>query len=254
MRLVIIAAIAAMLASQAKAADGPTFGRLYHTLKWSSLWYKCSVESDGQLLCTMTWSEVRRFSPDKTLKDEIAQGVQSLKTATPMKPEECENLERRLDDIRHLSRAPAGIAAEVKALDPRERRHLIQSWALAAKFCRHPSRQTMTKLVAQRFEQESRTCSFEAYQDYKRFKKVDESTWASTTGPDGICGGVHVARFERDPAAPEIWNYVEQRSITHPHLATPDLKCSDFKPSEQRYEWGSHDVLAGCDFIRFGFF
>ncbi|MBI5127867.1 MAG: hypothetical protein HZA66_00350 [Rhodopseudomonas palustris] len=251
MRLVTIAVMGALLAPQAMASDRPTLGLLTHTSEWSNLRYKCAVESDGQLLCAMAWSDVRKLSSGKTLKDEIAKGLDLLKTTKPGKPEECDDLERRVGDIRHPSRASPGIAAEVRALDPRDRRDLVRSWELAAEFCRHPTRQTMIKLVTQRFEQRAMTCSVDGYEAYRRFKKVDESTWASTTGPDGVCGWVSIARFERDAAVPEIWNYVEQRSIAHPHIATPDLKCSEFKPSEQRYVWGVNDFHAGCEFISF---
>jgi len=201
----------------------------------------------------MAWSNIRKLSSGKTLKGEIEEGLRSLKSVPPMQPGQCDETERRLAEVRNLSRAPTEIAEEVKALDPRQRRLLVHSWTLMARFCRHPDRRTMTKMATLRFEQDARTCSVGSRHASGRFRKVDESTWASTTGPGEVCGALWTARFERDTTVPKIWNYVERISIANPHLATPDLKCSDLKPSEQRYVWGSRDFYAGCDYIKFGF-
>ncbi|MCP9630455.1 hypothetical protein NML43_25470 [Rhodopseudomonas palustris] len=242
-----------MLSSQVKAGDAPTIGLLYHTSEWSRLSYQCELESDDQLLCEMSWSDVRKLSAGKTLKEEIAAAISSLKSIDPRKPGRCDTTERRLAEVRNPSRASADLAKEIRALDEGDRRELVRSWALAAEFCRHPNRRLIKRMATLKFEQETRTCSIHSRHALRRFWKLNETTWASADGPNGLCGALWTARFERDPTVPEIWDYVDRFSIGNPDAAKPGLKCSDLKPYEHRYEWGAFDVATGCDYIRFGF-
>lgn len=216
----------------------------------SSIQYECSQKTAEILSCEMLQTSVRKSSSGKTLKDEIEKGVESLKSEKPLKPEECDGMQKVLEAMRNPPNIDS--AKEIRAMPVQAREDMAKWLVPFIEYCRNPTPQTMTKFVTANFDRDSRTCNVSGYRFSMNFKKVDDSVWASNSGPDGECGVITIARLEKSPENPSFWNYVQQRVITNPNASVlAGIPCSGFDRSEQRYVWRSKEKYAQCDYVKF---
>ena len=245
-----------VIASAGHAQNYPTTGTIYNTSEWSSLEYECELQTADSVNCNMTQASVRRESGGKTLQEEIAKAVAQFKTEKqPLKPEDCAHWEQAVEKIKNPKPGDDGYA-ELKSLEPPVKDDLLKSTVALVDFCKSPSEQTMAKLTTITFEREARTCIVGTNYFSLQFKRVAGShTWASNTGPDGLCGVVTIARLEPDAKYPNFYNYVQKKVVTIPSASMlGKAKCSDMiEQGEYKFVWQSRDIYARCDYIKFGF-
>lgn len=254
-KAVLLSALSIVCSHAVAADDRPMSGLVFSTTEWSSLQYECSLQGDGQIFCSMAQASVSRTFDGRSLKEQIAKGLTSLKTDKPMKPEECDGLDKMVAMVKSPQSAPERAAKEIMAMDPMQKNDILKSLSAAVEFCRAPSAETMTKLVSVNFEKDSRTCNVSAHQFTMVFKKVDDNAWASNVGPSGPCGVVTIARLEREPGEKLFWNYVQRKVVTNPNAtAIGAMKCSELDEQEYRYSWRSREIYAKCDYVKLGLF
>lgn len=253
-KLVCSVAVSALLTDFAHAQSQPTTGIIYNTTEWSSLQYECHLRSGANLDCDMTQASVRRQGGGKKLQEEISKALAQLKTEKPIKPEECAQWEQAVEKIKNPKPTDEGYA-QLSSMEPPAKQDLLKTMSTLVEFCKNPNEQTMTRLTTLNFEREARTCIVGTNSFSLQFKRVPGSqTWASNTGPDGLCGVVTVARLEPDPKYPNFYNYIQKKVVTIPSANFGSMKCADvIEQGEYKFVWQSRDIYARCDYIKFGF-
>ncbi|MEY9180364.1 hypothetical protein ABIG06_002286 [Bradyrhizobium sp. USDA 326] len=253
-KLAFVASVAALLPVLAHAQSQPTTGFIYNTSEWSSLQYECHLRPGGNLDCQMTQASVRRQGGGKKLQEEISKALALLKTEKPIKQEECSQWEQAAEKIKNPKPTDEGYA-QLSSMEPPAKQDLLKTMSALVEVCRNPNEHTMTKLTTLNYERETRTCIVGTNSFSLQFKRVPGSqTWASNTGPDGLCGVVTVARLEPDPKYPTFYNYIQKKVVTIPSASFGDVKCSDLiEQGEYKFVWQSRDIYARCDYVKFGF-
>jgi hypothetical protein len=256
MRLVpVLALFMALQFMPASAADNhPSVGITSGAIEQDFIQYKCDRPTQAGIVCKFTQLRVRNQAKPENLDEKlsrIAEFEKQIRKKPTTHNERCNEYSQIAKLLR--SKDPNDKAASEfhrnwEAMHPKEKQDTLNVVELFENACDAPTQENLAAIIRAEHEKDTRTCSVLANNFEQVFERTAGGEWVHSSAPEGDCGIITVASFEKAHSKFSLWNYRTRKVMTNKKGS-----CTPYDEQEHVYNWRPEMFFKGCDYVRYGF-
>jgi hypothetical protein len=218
--------------------------------------YQCDRPTQAGMVCKFTQVTVRTQAKLENLDEKlsrIAEFEKQIREKPTTHNERCKESSQigkllRSKDVPNDKEA-ADFHRNWEAMDPREKQDMLNDVTLFGNVCEAPTPENIAAIVRSEHEKDMRTCSVMVSNFEQTFQLTMEGVWLHSSAPEGECGIVSIASFEKAHPKFSLWNYRTRKVVNNKNGSS----CTRYDETEHIYNWRPEMFFKGCDYVRYGF-